>query len=411
MNKEKYTLLWKIIVLIFLIHLIPFNVSHAIDSTDSSEIPVTDSLTDIIKNSIKSVQLADENGKLKSATYQMEFARSIANFDSIDSVFPDRSGNNIIVVYFDKNRVVKLASFQASNGKFLWETTLSKGFVRQTIYEVQDNGEIFCTTEDKNNFYLYTVNEKTGKITRFITQALPSKPSFLDWNYWILNNNELLMSFSMNNKSKLRYFDHNGKVIRTQELSGILRDVQNNNLLITSGTSTNVHFKVQDLHEKVRFTGELKDGMIWESYLFPDLSVALETNIGGIGENTFRLHKYNSTGKKEWIHTTINAYSPYKHIGDHIIVITPILSKVISLDKGKISKVLKDRKDVSISLKHKLLYFSDKTVRIADSKKMKWLAEINYIQNHSYNAWLNKQQLAIIDYDNKVLAVIKITEK
>jgi len=379
----------------------------------------------LLEQSIKSVKLADPTGKLNPASYQMQFVKDSKEFPAIDSIFPDRSGEHIIIVYdlHDyvykngefTNNTIKVASIQAKDGKKVWDTVIGKKQFSQSIYSVQSNGEIFLTTEDKSHFYLHTIDEKTGKITRTISQPHPSKPTFLAWDYWLVDNNQLLVSYEVNNQSTLRYFDAAGKLLRTRTVPGIVRSAQADRILVTNGDVFRYTLSVQDAKGNTIFKKSIADqGFFWNAYLLPDQSVAVESQIDGKAKqkDRFQLIKYNARGEKQWQHTIWDEYSPYLPNGNQMMAFLGVQKKVIFLnDQGKAIHSMFGSEDGWMGLRNKEVYFTGNITRIADAKTMKWLMEMDYEGDKPQVAWLGKQQLAIYDGKNNVIAVIRIKGK
>ncbi len=374
----------------------------------------------LLQQSIQSVKLPDQAGKLNTASYEVQFAKDSKEFPYIDSIFSDRSGEHIIIVYQLKDnpyvngkfqdRTIKIASIRVKDGKKVWDTVIAKKQFRQSIYSVQKNGEIFFTTQDDTTFYLHTINEKTGKITRTISQSHPKERTFLSWDYWLVDNNQLLMSYSVNNKSTLRYFDANGKLLKTRTVSGIVRGAQGNRILITDGDVFNYTLSVQDGKGKNIFKRSIaNEGFIWETYFLPDLSVAIESKIKSEVDNVFRLVKYDASGKKQWQHTTSYNYSPYLLHGDQFVAILAYSKKVFLLNnQGTPTNLLFGTEDDGIDLRNNEMYFSGQDTRIANAKTMEWVAGVQYKGSWTQFAWLGNQKLAIADTDNNIIAVIRI---
>ncbi len=375
-----------------------------------------------IEKSIQSVRLADQKGKLNAASYQVQFAKDSKDFFSIHTMSPDRSGEHLIIMYQtedeffasvkDKRQGFRIASIQIKDGKKVWETIIDNERPHDGVYGVESNGEMFVAGEDKDTFYLHTINEKTGKITRTVKQPHSSDSTFELWNYWLMDNNQLVVSYSTNNKSTLRYFDPAGKLLKTRTISGTVWDAEKDRIVVTDGNFLRYTLSVQDHQGKYTFKKSIvnKDYSLFV-YLLPDLSVAIESGMPVKGGYACRLTKYDAKGKKQWQHAMTSSNFPYKEKGNRILTIHESSNKVFFLnDQGKEINPLVGSGTINLSAKE--IYFEGKTTRIADAQTMKWLAELQYKgEEEPRVAWLGKQQLAIYDGKNDVIAVIRIKNK
>ncbi|WP_235338418.1 hypothetical protein [Paenibacillus wulumuqiensis] len=392
---------------------------HADESSTAA--PKSVSPQAMLEQSIQSVKLADAKGKLNTASYQVQFAKDSKEFFHINSMSPDRSGEHMIIMYQtedeffasgkDKREGFRIASIQAKDGRKVWETVIPDKRPRDGVYGVESNGELFVAAEDKDTFYLHTVNGKTGKITRTIKQPHPSESIFMLWDYWLIDNNQLVVSYAINNKSTLRYFDPAGKLLKTRTISGTVWDAEANHMVVTDGNALRYTLSVQDHKGNYTFKKSIvnKDYSLFV-YLLPDLSVGVESGMPDEKGYACRLTKYDAKGKKQWQHAITGRDFPYYKKGNHIIAVFEKSNKVSFLnDQGKETNPLIG--SGTINLIEKEIYFNGQNTRIADTKTMKWLAELQYKGEEPRVTWLGKQQLAIYDMKKDVIAVIRIKQK
>ncbi|ANF95709.1 hypothetical protein [Paenibacillus bovis] len=372
----------------------------------------------VLGQSIKAVKIADPKGKLNTASYQVQFAKDSKDFFSIHSMSPDRSGEHLIIMYQtedeffasvkDKRQGFRIASIQVKNGKKVWETVIQNERPHDGVYGVESNGEMFVAGEDKDTFYLHTINEKTGKMTRTIKQPHPAASTFMLWDYWLMNNNQLVVSYAINNKSTLRYFDPAGKLLNTRTLSGTVWDAEADHIVVTDGNALRYTLSVQDHKGNATFKKSIvnKDYSLFV-YLLPDLSVAVESGMPTPKGYACRLTKYDAKGKKQWQHAITGPDFPYYEKGNHLMAVHKSSNKVFFLnDQGKETHPLAGNGTINLAAKE--IYFEGQTTRIADAQTMKWLAELQYQGEKPRVAWLGKQQLAVYDTKNSVIAAIRI---
>ncbi len=375
------------------------------------------------QQSITSVKVADAKGKWNQASYKVQFVKDATAYGYVHSIFPDRSGDHMIVVYQTDTKVfsdgkpkdgtIKIASIRSSDGTKVWETTVSNKELARTAYNVQSNGEVFLMAQDDTTFYLYTINEKSGKITRTIQQDNIFGRGTNWWRYWLIDQNQLLVTYTYNNQSILHYFDTKGKLIKNRTITGTVWDAQSNRMLVTDGNSAHYTLSVQDLKGSYIFKKSIDDpGYIWDAYLLPDISIAIESQIKQNESYGYGLTKYNAKGQKQWQHTTMDEPWPYFAHDNQIIDIMGTHKKIVFLNnQGKEATALIANEEGWGDLRNHEIYFTGHTIRIADASTMKWLVELHYTGSEPQTSWLGNHQLAIYNSKNKTISVIHITSK
>ncbi len=392
------------------------------EGTDTAPTNAT-SPQQVLQQSITSVKVSDAKGKWNQASYKVQFVKDATAYGYVHSIFPDRSGDHMIVVYQTDTKVfsdgkpkdgtIKIASIRSSDGTKVWETTVSNKELARTAYNVQSNGEIFLMAQDDTTFYLYTINEKSGKITRTIQQDNIYGRGINWWRYWLIDHNQLLVTYTYNNQSLLHYFDANGKLIKKRKIAGTVWAAQSNRMLVTDGNIAHYTLSVQDHTGSYMFKKAIDDpGYLWEAYLLPDLSIAIESEIKQNENYGYGLIKYNAKGQKQWQHTTMDEPWPYVAYGNQIIDMMGTHKKIAFLNnQGKEAIVLTANEKSVADLRNHEIYFTGHGTRIADASTMKWLVELQYAGKESQASWLGKQQLAIYDGQNKIISVIRMTSK
>ncbi len=388
-----------------------------------------------LEQAITSVKVADGKGKWSKGSYQVQLVKNSEEFPYIESIFPDRSGEHMIITYLTDitsfedgvplDGMLKMASIQIKDGKKVWDAVIDDKPLWNPISQVEANGEILLSTRDDKGIYLHAIDEKTGHITRVITQATALKDSAMRWKYWLVGNNQLLVSYATNNQSTLRYFDANGVLIKTRIIRGIARDANQNRIVVTDGSSDHYTLRVQDHQGHDVFKHFIQSiGYFSHVYLLPDSSVVLESQGTKNGRNLYHLTQYNAKGIQQWDDKILDESFSSFVSGNQLVGIFEYQKKIVLLNnKGKVIKQLINQNDANTWMvtSNKQVQFigEDHHIRIADLKNLNWLAEITYSNDESAIdwldrqpvTWLSKQQLAIYDSQNKIISVIRITSK
>ncbi|WP_431089848.1 hypothetical protein [Paenibacillus sp. 8b26] len=374
---------------------------HAKAENETGQIPV-----------LQSVQLSDMTGELKPAKYGLEKSVEFPDVYNLHSMFTDKTGKLIVLNYTTAQNELVFRSVDRETGETKWRTSLgSANSLRQTIEAVQENNEIIATSENKSTIFLHTINAQTGKITRSLSQPKPSGWTFMSWDYFMLKNNILLVSYSAGNQTTLRYLDSNGKLIKTKKINGTLQQASKDEIYATvSATRKGIVIKILDTKYKVKKEYYYEEESFWNLYFLDNGSFVVETDIKIKGEATFRLRKYNADGQFEWGHMS-DAFIPYHVIKNQVFATNLKHTKSLLLEHGKAKSVLfQPDSDYIYYIPSGLLNFSRSGgIAFADSDTFRWIANLSFSPDSEVTAiWIQHKEAAIFDRDLSTLHIIRL---
>lgn len=362
---------------------------------------------------IKKIQKIDRSGVFKEVDFTLISSEELSDVYGLETMFTDIQKDTIYLNYITEDREVMFKAVDISTGKIKWHTSFgSKSPIRQQVYSVEENGEIFYTAEADGNAYLYTIDTDTGKVTRKMTQKLPSKETFSRWEYWSLKNDIVLMSFSEKGSSTLQYFDKKGELIKKVKVPGNVMQTYKGSLFASVSSSPgSITLKILDSNYKTRHSYTYKNESFWNMYFLNDGSYVVETTGQVNGQKLFKLRKYNNKGDFQWQHS-LDAFTPYKVVKDKVVALIPEWSKVSMIDNGKeVKKLIASGYSTPFNVNDYIYFGNHKlnSVRIAKTDTMNWLMDI-ILKDGSDSLIIGNDdsKVVVFNQDKRLLSIINI---
>ncbi|UHA71776.1 hypothetical protein [Paenibacillus sp. 481] len=363
------------------------------------------------------IEVPAKNGEFVPAEATQLWSTVSKEMAYVFDLFADPTGSLLFSCYQTEAGETILKAVHMKDGKTAWRISLGKDYsLRRTPKKVSANGEILLEGDKGNHMIVHAINAQTGKITRHATQKLPKKNTYFSWDYWITNDNSLLVSYALGNQSTLRYYDQKGRLVQTKKLSGILKHYDNGRYVLVSSTSVGRSFstnlRIQNEQNKVLHKFNFPAEAYWNTYFFKDGSFAFELSRMNKGDEIFKLYRYSAAGKLQWQYG-INRFMPYHMSDKHVFVNDYKHRKLMQVDKGKAVTTLTHKNiDYLHRSSSKGSSFTLKTnngydILIATADPLSWRAKVT--APHEVDVlWLGAGRIFIFEQEAKQLSVMKM---